>query len=116
MSFVKDKKVIVRVNHKFTDSHTICCEGDLGTFGSLFFEPDIVANFLADVDLHLKSHSFSQCNRAYPSRLRYNDIFKVRVQILRHLGCLAATCLSTDEGNCILLDSLDDVILILQYW
>lgn len=116
MGFVQNEKIIVGVDHKLTNGHTICRKGDLGIFGPFFLESDIVANFLPNADLHLKGHSLSQSYSADPPRLRHDDILEVRVQILRHLGCLAAARLSTDQSDGVLLDSLDDMLFVLQYW
>lgn len=57
------------LNHKLSDSHTICHESDFCVRISFLLKSDVVADLLAECFAHLKGDSFSESNGTNSSGL-----------------------------------------------
>lgn len=113
MCLIQNEEIIMWINHKFTNSHTISGKCNFSVFSSFLLKSNIVANFLSNVDLHLKGYSLCQSNCTDSSGLRYNNIFEMWVKILRHLGGLTTSSLSANESNYVIFDGINDVLFVL---
>jgi hypothetical protein len=114
MGFVEDEEVVVYSRHQLSNGHSIGCEDDTSLLASLFFEPNIVANFLPNLKTHFLSNPLGECDGADSSGLGDDDFLEVRIHIFGNLGGLSTPCISADDNYWILVDCSYDLVVIFE--
>ena len=122
MSFIDNHRRVSAqrgIGHELPQQHTISHVLDDGVFGGVVFEPDGVADFLPDFDVHFLGDSGGNGHGGDSSGLGASNFFVVLsvaefVKVLGELGGFSGTGFADHDDNLVVVDELHEFLAVLE--